>query len=67
MVFDMCNEQKAQRKDTHRTVEQVGMIPLRANKAGIPNIAGPVRVLTAIETEPNIPIVPVRRSDDEQE
>jgi hypothetical protein len=52
MALARCREQNEQREATRATVKHVGMIPLRANKAGNPSMAGPVIEFTAIDTEP---------------
>lgn len=54
-IWRQHNADKIHTNNKHATV---GIKPDRANVAGNVNIAGPVNEFTAIDTEPNIPIVP---------
>jgi hypothetical protein len=52
----MWREQRAASMQTKNKVTVVGIRPERWKVAGRFNMAGPVRELTAMEMDPNIPI-----------
>lgn len=58
IVLAKCKQHNADKAHTTTSVMVVGMIPERAKVAGKLSMAGPVKELTAMESDPNIPMEP---------
>ena len=59
MVLAMCRQHTADKMQTKTNVKSDGNTPERAKVAGRFSMAGPVSELTAMETLPRLPMVPI--------